>query len=90
MGQTGPLASFAGFGNLAAAISGFHNLTGWPDRPPAGVFGAYTDYVSPRFTAIAILAALESYAAPGKASTSISRRPNARYIFSDPRCSITP
>ena len=32
MGQTGPLASFAGFGNLAAAISGFHNLTGWPDR----------------------------------------------------------
>ena len=34
MGQTGPLASFAGFGNLAAAISGFHNLTGWPDRAP--------------------------------------------------------
>jgi len=59
MGQTGPLASFAGFGNLAAAISGFHNLTGWPDRGPAGPFGAYTDYVSPRFTAIAILAALE-------------------------------
>ena len=36
MGQSGPLASFAGFGNLAAAISGFYNLTGWPDRPPAG------------------------------------------------------
>jgi crotonobetainyl-CoA:carnitine CoA-transferase CaiB-like acyl-CoA transferase len=59
MGQTGPLAKIAGFGNMAAAISGFHNLTGWPDRPPSGVFGAYTDYVSPRFTAMAILAALD-------------------------------
>ena len=59
MGQTGPLAKIAGFGNMAAAISGFHNLTGWPDRPPAGPFGAYTDYVSPRFTALSILAALD-------------------------------
>jgi benzylsuccinate CoA-transferase BbsF subunit len=59
MGQTGPLARFAGYGNLAAAISGFSNLGGWPDRPPAGPFSAYTDYVSPRFVAVAILAALE-------------------------------
>jgi benzylsuccinate CoA-transferase BbsF subunit len=59
MGQSGPLAQFAGFGNLAAAIAGFFSLTGWPDRPPAGPFGAYTDYVAPRFTAVAILAALD-------------------------------
>jgi crotonobetainyl-CoA:carnitine CoA-transferase CaiB-like acyl-CoA transferase len=59
MGQTGPLSKMAGFGTMGASASGFHNLTGWPDRAPAGVFGAYTDYVSPRFTAIAILAALE-------------------------------
>jgi crotonobetainyl-CoA:carnitine CoA-transferase CaiB-like acyl-CoA transferase len=59
MGQTGPLAKIAGFGNMAAAIVGFHNLTGWPDRPPAGVYGAYTDYLSPRFTAMALLAALD-------------------------------
>jgi benzylsuccinate CoA-transferase BbsF subunit len=59
MGQTGPWASFAGYGNLAAAIAGFSNLGGWPDRPPAGPFSAYTDYVSPRFVAVAILAALE-------------------------------
>ncbi len=59
MGQTGPLARFAGFGNLAAAISGFHELTGWPDRDPAGPFSAYTDYIAPRYNAIAVLAALE-------------------------------
>src|SRR5215475_4760450 len=59
MGQTGPWASFAGYGNLAAAIAGFSDLGGWPDRPPAGPFSAYTDCVSPRFIATAILAALE-------------------------------
>jgi crotonobetainyl-CoA:carnitine CoA-transferase CaiB-like acyl-CoA transferase len=59
MGQTGPLADLAGYGNLASAIAGFSNLGGWPDRPPSGPFSAYTDYVSPRFIAAAILAALE-------------------------------
>src|SRR5439155_2247573 len=29
MGQTGPLSRFAGYGNLAAAISGFTNVAGW-------------------------------------------------------------
>ncbi len=59
MGQTGPLAQLAGYGNLGAALSGFLELTGWPDRPPAGPFAAYTDYVAPRFTGAALLAALD-------------------------------
>ena len=58
MGQTGPRAKFAGFGNLAAAISGFFHPTGWPDRPPAGPFGAYTDYIAPWYNATAVMAAL--------------------------------
>ena len=58
MGQTGPRAKFAGFGNLAAAISGFFQPTGWPDRPPAGPFGAYTDYIAPWYNATAVMAAL--------------------------------
>ncbi|MEZ5264747.1 MAG: CoA transferase [Acidimicrobiales bacterium] len=48
-GQYGPLSSLAGFGTMGAAMSGFYEMTGWPDRPPAGVFGAYTDYLSPRY-----------------------------------------
>ena len=59
MGQSGPLSMFAGFGNLAAAISGYYNITGWPDRLPAGPYLAYTDTVAPRFTVAAILAALD-------------------------------
>jgi crotonobetainyl-CoA:carnitine CoA-transferase CaiB-like acyl-CoA transferase len=59
LGQTGPLASLVGFGNMAAAIAGFSEITGWPDRDPAGPFSAYTDTTAPRFLAIAALAALE-------------------------------
>jgi crotonobetainyl-CoA:carnitine CoA-transferase CaiB-like acyl-CoA transferase len=58
MGQTGPLSRFAGFGNLAAALCGFYNLVGWPDRPPSGPFSAYTDYIGPRFGTVALMAAL--------------------------------
>ena len=59
MGQTGPLSHYAGYGNLAAAITGFFDLTGWPDRAPAGPFGAYTDYIAPKFSVSALLAAVE-------------------------------
>ena len=59
MGQTGPLAKFTGYGNLAAAVTGFFEVTGWADREPAGPFGAYTDYIAPRYNAVAMLAALD-------------------------------
>ncbi len=59
MGQVGPLSDFAGFGNLAASIAGFTDMTGWPDRSPAGPYTAYTDYVSPRFLALSVLAAAD-------------------------------
>jgi crotonobetainyl-CoA:carnitine CoA-transferase CaiB-like acyl-CoA transferase len=59
MGQTGPRAQVPGYGNMAAAITGFYDLTGWPDRSPAGPYLAYTDGVSPRFMLVALLSALE-------------------------------
>jgi crotonobetainyl-CoA:carnitine CoA-transferase CaiB-like acyl-CoA transferase len=58
MGQSGPFSRFAGFGNLAAALCGFYNLVGWPDRLPSGPFSAYTDYIAPRLGACALMAAL--------------------------------
>lgn len=59
MGQSGPMAYYAGFGTMAAAICGFHHVTGWPDRAPVGAFSAYTDYVAPRFLLPAFMAALD-------------------------------
>jgi benzylsuccinate CoA-transferase BbsF subunit len=43
---------------LAAALAGFYNLVGWPDRQPSGPFGAYTDYIAPRFGLATLMAAL--------------------------------
>jgi benzylsuccinate CoA-transferase BbsF subunit len=51
---------------MGAQLAGFGELAGWPDRPPAGPFGAYTDYVSPKFAAAAILAALRHRDATGE------------------------
>lgn len=59
MGQTGPCLSFAGFGNLAAAVSGFQHLGGLPGRITTGGCGPCTDFISMRYNALAILAALE-------------------------------
>lgn len=59
MGQDGPMADYAGWGYMGAAMAGFHQLTGWPDRDPSGPFHSYTDYVVPRMTALALLAALD-------------------------------
>lgn len=58
-GQTGPHAHYRGYGSLAAALAGFYTLTGWPDREPAMIYGAYTDFVAHYFASAAVLAALD-------------------------------
>jgi crotonobetainyl-CoA:carnitine CoA-transferase CaiB-like acyl-CoA transferase len=57
-GHCGPLSRIPGFGNMGAAMAGFYEITGWPDRLPAGPYLAYTDATSPKLTAALILAAL--------------------------------
>jgi crotonobetainyl-CoA:carnitine CoA-transferase CaiB-like acyl-CoA transferase len=58
-GQTGPHAHYRGYGSLAAALAGFYSVTGWPDREPAMIYGAYTDFVAHHFASAAVLAALD-------------------------------
>jgi benzylsuccinate CoA-transferase BbsF subunit len=57
-GQTGPEAKHTGFGLHGAALGGFVGITGWPDGKPALPWGAYTDFISPRFALSALGAAL--------------------------------
>ncbi|MCU1346710.1 MAG: subunit of succinyl-CoA:benzylsuccinate CoA-transferase [Acidimicrobiia bacterium] len=59
MGQTGPYRALAGFGNVGAALSGFQDIVGWPDRAAIGPFGPYTDFLGPRLSLVVLLAALE-------------------------------
>ena len=66
MGCTGPLAGYAAFGNTGASLAGFTHVTGWPDRPPCGPYSAFTDYVSPRLAATALIAALARRAVTGE------------------------
>ena len=57
-GQTGPESSYPGFGLQGACLSGLHRITGWPDRQPAGTWGAYTDFINPRFGSGVLAAAI--------------------------------
>ena len=66
LGQYGPHAGFKGYGPHAKALAGYNHMTGWSDREPGAVWGAYTDYVSPRFGAAVLIAALDYRRRTGK------------------------
>jgi benzylsuccinate CoA-transferase BbsF subunit len=58
-GQTGPNRDYPGFGNLMAALSGFYYVSGYSEAEPCPPYGAYTDFIAPRFAACALIAALD-------------------------------
>src|SRR5271155_3633585 len=58
-GQTGPNALYPGFGQLMAALSGFYYISGYGPGSCTPPYGAYTDFIAPRFSAFALLAALD-------------------------------
>ena len=58
-GQTGPHAPHRGYGQMATAIAGWFELTGWPDSLPVGPYSAYSDFVDWNFLLVSILAALD-------------------------------
>ncbi len=57
-GQDGPERRYGGFGSQGVAVTPLFTATGWPDRPPAGPWGAYTDFCAPRFGISALASAL--------------------------------
>ena len=59
-GTGGSYEDLGAFGMILAAIAGIPNFIGWPDREPLPVgVGAYTDCISPRYAAAALIAALD-------------------------------
>ena len=65
-GQTGPGATSPGVGVTMTSLSGLNNVTGWPDLPPPGIPGAYTDFIVPPINATSLLAALDYKERTGK------------------------
>ena len=59
LGRGGPLATQPGFGPVLSSLAGLTHITGWPDRDPVNPYGAYTDFIVPRFAVASILAAID-------------------------------
>ena len=59
LGRGGPLETQPGFGPVLSSLAGLTNITGWPDRHPVNPYGAYTDFIGPRFAVASILAGLD-------------------------------
>ena len=56
-GQNGPFSKQAAYGPEVSCMSGFTNMSGWPDRSPV-TLGPYTDWVAPHIGVTCILAAI--------------------------------
>ncbi len=65
-GRGGPHSSYIGYGQNAINFCGLTEVTGWPDRLPSPPYGAGSDYISCRFAAFALLAALAYRRRTGK------------------------
>ena len=66
LGRGGPMERQPGFGPVLASLAGLTHIAGWPDRDPVNPYGAYTDFIGPRFAVASILAALDYQRRTGK------------------------
>lgn len=65
-GQDGPYADRPGYGAICEAVAGVRHMTGDPDRPPARVALATTDYLSSVYAAFGAVAAIHARHTTGK------------------------
>jgi formyl-CoA transferase len=65
-GQDGPYAGRPGYGAICEAVGGVRHLTGDPDRPPARVALATTDYLTSVYAAFGALAAIHERQRSGR------------------------
>ena len=64
-GQDGPYASRPGYGAICEAVGGVRHMTGDPDRPPARVALATTDYLTATHAAFGAMAAIHERSRSG-------------------------
>ena len=65
-GQTGPYSERPGYGAICEAVGGVRHMTGDPDRPPARVALATTDYLSSMHAAFGAMAAIHARSQTGR------------------------
>ena len=65
-GAYGPQHLFKGVGHHINAVCGYSATTGWPDSDPTMIFSAYSDFIAPWYSLIAIMGALLERRRTGK------------------------
>jgi crotonobetainyl-CoA:carnitine CoA-transferase CaiB-like acyl-CoA transferase len=65
-GQSGPYAERPGYGAICEAVGGVRHMTGDPDRPPARVALATTDYLSSVYAAFGAMTAIHARTKTGR------------------------
>lgn len=65
-GQDGPYSDRPGYGAICEAVGGVRHMTGDPDRPPARVALATTDYLSSVYGAFGAMAAIHHRHSSGR------------------------
>jgi len=65
-GQSGPYAPRPGYGAICEAVGGVRHMTGDPDRPPARVALATTDYLTAVYAAFGAMSAIYERARSGR------------------------
>jgi crotonobetainyl-CoA:carnitine CoA-transferase CaiB-like acyl-CoA transferase len=65
-GQDGPYASRPGYGAICEAVGGVRHMTGDPDRPPARVALATTDYLTAVYAAFGAMTAIHARSTTGR------------------------
>lgn len=85
LGRGGPYSRQPGFGPVLSSLSGMTGLTGWPDRAPTNPYGAYTDFVVPKFALPTLLAAIDYHRRTGKGQyIDISQLEGALHFMAPP------
>lgn len=83
-GQTGPYSQRPGYGVIGEAISGLRSINGDPDRPPARMATALTDYITGLYGAFGALVALLNRQFTGRGQEVDAALSECAFSFMDP------
>ena len=83
-GQTGPYSRRPGYGAIGEAISGLRYINGDPDRPPARMATALTDYITGLYGAFGALIALMNRQFTGRGQCVDAALSECAFSFMEP------
>lgn len=83
-GQTGPYSRRPGYGVIGEAISGLRYINGDPDRPPARMATALTDYITGLYGAFGALVALVNRQFSGRGQCVDAALSECAFSFMEP------